>query len=465
MLARVFRPIAWLVAAFVCSPHAVCSAETWITIPANDLSNWSDPGDWWRAENGTVIAESKGGGSLPKVHYLVWQGTAGKDVEIVLEYRIHAKQPRDAGINFRVEKGPFEEGANLPSYQAELDTATMYGKQKFIRDGKLFGHIHDGKRSHMFKRNLVSTASPDGKITTKPLGKFFTPSTVFRKPPDWNECRIVANGPHVQLYFNGHLANEIIDHDSNGRPNGDGIALQFRPKDAYKFEVRGLKYRALDSSTPDAQSTSHSAKATVGSLAMAGKLDQATTLYEQELAALSRPMNALEGLFLATLYVANGDLEKHEALCRRMFEQFKSPKAFFDSSRPAKSYLFSSAPLKQDLLQQADAGTLAAIKTKAGARSVWVQIARGMAHYRMGRYDLTIQTLKGACRSKVPWQKITAQTFTSMALYKKGDVDLAKRVLSEAQSTFRDAPKPEEKWNDVLASEFGFEEANKLLNP
>ena len=222
------------------------SDTDWKPINVSGLTEWSDPGKWWTEQDGVVVAESKGGKDLPQWHYLNWNGSLAGDFELKLEYRIEAEQPQDAGVNFRVEAPPKPNAkGNLIGYQAELDTANLYSKQKFIRQGKLFGHIHDGKRGRMFQRGNRVTIEPDGSETAQPLKKKFQPAKVFRKPPAWNECHIVVKGDLIQLYLNGQLANEIIDRDPKQKSTGDGIALQFRPTDAYRFEVRNLMYQPL----------------------------------------------------------------------------------------------------------------------------------------------------------------------------------------------------------------------------
>lgn len=463
MLNKGLRLTTCLVASFFAIVFPLQSAESWTTIPADNLSQWSDPGKWWRAESGTFIAESKGGNALPKVHYLAWNGTTGKDVEITLEYRIHARQPRDAGINFRVEKGPHQGLFNLPSYQAELDTANMYGKQKPIREGKLFGHIHDGKRSHMFKRNLVSTASSNGKITTRPLrGKFCDPSRVFRKPPAWNQCRIVARGAHVLLYFNGDLANEIYDNDLKARPDGDGIALQFRPKDAYKFEVRALKFRTPAKEEISLQPT---AGETIESLAIAGRLDQAIALYEKQYASKPAAMESLDGLKLAVLYIANGDIQKHRDLCQRLFKQYTSFELVQDAERTAKAYLLVHPSYEKDLLKIADQRSLHAIQDKSGKFRAWIQVSRGMAHYRMGKYDLAKKLLTPGTRNRNPWLQISAKTFTAMANFKLGTTDQALKLLREAETLLNKTEMTAGNWNDALTAKIGISEAKKLIYP
>ena len=232
-------------------PEPKLTEREWQPIPTKNLKEWSDPGKWWKEENGTIVGESKGGANLPNIHFLTWNGSLKDNFELSADYRIIATEPRDAGLYFRVERNKMNKG-NLVGYQAELDTGTQLadaqkrrGAIRFHKRGKLFGNIHDGKRTRMFKRNMNATISRNGKITTKPLAKKFVAARVFRKSPEWNNCRIQVVGDRIRLYLNGVLANELADSDIKMKSTGDAIALQFHPNRHYRYEVKDLKYRKL----------------------------------------------------------------------------------------------------------------------------------------------------------------------------------------------------------------------------
>ncbi len=226
--------------------------KEWQSIGGDSLDDWSDPGDWWKAKDGVIVGESKGGSDLPTIHYLIWNKSMVHDFELSLEYRITATEPSDAGVHFRVERPVDSESEFLRGYQAELDTAIQFADQKtkkneirFIQQGLLFGHIHDGKRRRMFERNQTTTIDADGKEAKQPFRNKFIPARVYLTPPKWNTCRIHVEGNRTRLYLNNVLANEIIDAGKE-RSQGDAIALQFRPNKPYTFEVKDIKYRIID---------------------------------------------------------------------------------------------------------------------------------------------------------------------------------------------------------------------------
>ncbi len=98
----------------------------------------------------------------------------------------------------------------------------------------------------MFKRGNRVTIDAAGAETTVALSPPFRPAKVFRGPPSWNDCLIRVDGNRIQLFLNGQPANELVDGDVEQRSTGDAIALQFRPNDSYRFEVRNLGYRAIN---------------------------------------------------------------------------------------------------------------------------------------------------------------------------------------------------------------------------
>ena len=450
-------------------PFEQSPAAEWITIKTDDLSEWSNPGNWWRVENGVFVAESKGGNSLPKVHYLEWKGSTGKDFELSLEYRISADKPQDAGVNFRVERPHPANQPNLPSYQAELDTANLYGKQAPIREGKLFGHIHDGKRSHMFKRGVISTGGVDGRISTKPLPSQFDPAAVFRKPPEWNHCRVVAVGERMQLYLNGVLANEIIDRDPKKSSQGDGIALQYRPSGGYRFEVKHLKFRKWGSTTTSARSESPQSPPSGGSvkqaaeLARKGELAAAALMFDAIYAKDPSAMDTMGGLGLATIYAALGEKEKHRQHCERFFRVYSNSQKPVDIERPAKAYLLFPEAGDPVLLRKASADAQRAVEVGRNSMPVWFELTLGMARYRNGDNSGALDSLKRPLKGKSQSQQIPAKAFAAMASYRKDEVARAKTYLSAAESEFQKYRESNPPWNDLLATELAIREARALI--
>ena len=337
----------------------------------------------------------------------------------------------------------------------------MHGNGRAIRQGKLFGNIHDGKRSHMFRRSLVSTAHPDGRITTAPLAENFNPRQVFRRPPQWNQCLVRVVGNHVQLYLNGVLANEIFDRAPAMRSTGDGIALQFRPRNAYRFEVRQLRHRPITEST----STSSQQPSTqdIAALASQGNYAQAAAILEARFADDPATLDSSAGLNLAILYAALGEKEKHHAWCQQLSEKFSDWETPTDAERPAKAYLVYPGADDPALLREAFAGSRHALRVGQGRVRIWFELTRGMSHYRLGEYQQATESLTRPLNRGQPIQKALAGAFAAMAAYKQNRIPQARRLLAAAQSEFNTAEFPEQAWGNIIVCKIAIDEADALI--
>lgn len=442
----------------------------WVVIPAENLREWSDPGKWWRIENGVFVAESEGGNNLPKFHFLEWSGSTGRDFELSLEYRIKADAPQDAGIYFRVERQRQNNSGRIAGLQAELDTAYLYsdkevGKPSYSsRNSKAFGHIADGKRRYMFRRNRSSTVQPNGKITSKPLPSAFDPRKVFREPPAWNHCLIRAVGDEVQLFLNGVPANEIRDRDPRRRSNGDGIVLQYRPNNAYRFEVRDLKFREIKNAV--APGPERSAGSTIEDsvrLAVAGKPADAALIQERIFATDPASMDTMGGLGLAILYAATGDKEKHRRVCEKLFHKYAKPNNPAESERPAKAYVLFPGADDPQLLRAADEASKRGLKAARGPVRTWYELSRGIVDYRMGDFSAAARMLGRPSAAKHAGQRSLGLAYGAMVAFRLEDLEKANRLLADAERAMKQAESTGLNWQDVVAARVAIAEAKKLI--
>lgn len=218
--------------------------EGWKTIPTDSLMDWGDGDTWWTAtDEGILVAESDGSSTRRKPHYLIWNGRLEGDFEMTLEYRLISDRPADAGICLRVEEIYLGE-YNLPGYQVELDTGPSFGR---MRNGKNFGNLHDGKRGQTIYRNGRHSFDASGAWTIEKFKNKFDPQEVYRNPPEWNECRVTARGTEVHVEINGRKSVELVDNNDEVRAAGQIVALQFRPNQKNRFEVRNIRYRPIKS--------------------------------------------------------------------------------------------------------------------------------------------------------------------------------------------------------------------------
>jgi len=223
--------------------NAASMPGDWRPLFDGTLSNWSGGGPWWKAENGSIVADTTNGqGKDFKMDFLWRDDLEAADFELRLKYRISSAEPADSGIYVRAQPG-LEQPTG---YQLELDTGPSFG----AKDGKLLGNLFDGKRLTMLVRGSAQrgqrlTIDPSGRRTFTPLGVRFEPVAVYRKPPEWNDVTIHAKGDTVKATINGVTCWELIDQETVSASREGSFVLQFRPSRRYRLEFRDLQWRPL----------------------------------------------------------------------------------------------------------------------------------------------------------------------------------------------------------------------------
>lgn len=177
-----------------------------------DLSGWNGDPKVFRVEDGAIV-----GGSLkaPLDHneFLASDAAFG-DFELTLKFKITGDPQRaNAGIQFRSERVPNDR--EMSGYQADIGQ-------------EYWGCLYDESR-----RNKV-LVKPDPAVLAKAM-----------KPDDWNDYRIRAEGPHIQLWLNGVQTVDYTEKESGIAARGRfglqvhaGPPMEVRYKDLRIAELK-----------------------------------------------------------------------------------------------------------------------------------------------------------------------------------------------------------------------------------
>lgn len=165
------------------------------------LTGWEGNAQHWRVEDGALTGEIKEGAALAKHDYLFWAGGTAGDFELTLEYRLSGKATANSGIQFRSEKRP---DGSAAGYQADLDGGATY-----------LGRLYDQQgRALLVERGDRVAISPEGKKWSEKFGEPADYATLAKPAGEWNTYRIVASGPHVEVWINGARVSVLDDHES-----------------------------------------------------------------------------------------------------------------------------------------------------------------------------------------------------------------------------------------------------------
>ena len=200
-----------------------------------DLTGWDGKPGWWRVEDGAITAESTAEKPCTKHNYLIWRGGEPADFELRFEYRITGG---NSGVQIRSREVP---DWDMRGYQADIEDGAQW-------TGALFEH----ERGGLALRGEKAVIAADG---TKQVTRFADAAVLQKgfRSNDWNEYRVIARGPEVQLFINGVKTAHVVDRQA-GRAAARGLlGLQMHPGPPMKVQFRNVRLKefgAAACSTP-----------------------------------------------------------------------------------------------------------------------------------------------------------------------------------------------------------------------
>lgn len=177
------------------------------------LAGWNGDPDWFRLEDGEVIA-----GSLERNiphNFFLCSDAEYEDFELRLEARLEGPG-NNAGIQFRTAKIPGSH--EVSGYQADMGAAG---------DRPVWGALYDESR----RRRML--AEPSAEAVREVL-----------RPSDWNAFVIRCEGPRVRIWLNGLLTVDYTERDSKIARRGV-IALQIHGGAPAEARYRNVRIRTL----------------------------------------------------------------------------------------------------------------------------------------------------------------------------------------------------------------------------
>ena len=207
------------------------------------LSGWEGDPTYWRVENGNLVGEITPSTLLKTNNFIIWKGGTPGDFELTLEFKI--TKTGNSGVNYRSVQLSDVPHA-LKGYQADIDGANRYTGQNYeerLRTTlayrgetvtiKPYNDSPDSLRSHSknnawLERTVTGSLGTSDELKTKINNE------------DWNTCRIIAKGNHLQHYINGILMSDVTDNDKvNGKANGL-LGVQVHVGPPMKVEYRNI---------------------------------------------------------------------------------------------------------------------------------------------------------------------------------------------------------------------------------
>ena len=194
-----------------------------------DLSGWDGKPGWWRVEDGLITAESTPEKPCKEHNYLIWRGGEPADFELRFDYRIRGG---NSGVQIRSRELP---GWDMRGYQADIEDGPQW-------TGALFEHDRGG----VALRGELAVFEPNG---ARQVTRFADAAALQRiiRTNDWNEYRVVAKGPEIQLFINGVKTAHAVDRQTDKAAARGRIGLQMHPGPPMKVQFRNLRLKEFPS--------------------------------------------------------------------------------------------------------------------------------------------------------------------------------------------------------------------------
>jgi putative membrane-bound dehydrogenase-like protein len=203
-----FRHI--LLSALMVSPAAAESFKP--LFDGSSLDGWEGDPQIWRVENGAIAAQIKQGDTLKNNNFLYHKEQFG-DFILELDFQISGDPSANSGIQFRSRKQP---DGHAAGYQADIDQGKTW-----------LGSIYDEHGRKLIAERGVRTAiAPDGRTWHEPFVDPADYPSLLRPAGQWNQYRIEAKGPSIEIRVNGVRVSALDDHEAGKSARKGLIAFQ-----------------------------------------------------------------------------------------------------------------------------------------------------------------------------------------------------------------------------------------------
>lgn len=210
------------------------------------LNGWDGDPTYWKVENGSLVGEITPTTLLKTNNFIIWRGGKPGDFEFTCDFKI--TKAGNSGINYRSVELPDIPHA-LKGYQADIDGANRYTGQNYEERARTTlayrgekATINPPTGTAETLRDHVKSNAWTERTVTGSLGTSDELQTKI-KQEDWNTCRIVAKGNHLQHYINGVLMSDVTDNDTvNGKASGLlGVQVHVGPPMRVEYRNMMLK--------------------------------------------------------------------------------------------------------------------------------------------------------------------------------------------------------------------------------
>jgi len=197
------------------------------------LEGWDCDPDFWRAEGGEIIGETRPDHQPKQNIFCIWRGGKPADFELRLQYKLTG-QTGNSGIQYRSVELPQVAKWVMKGYQADIDGMEMYTGQVYEERNRGFlalrgqiCYVPEGQ-----KVGWIGTLGGNDELKS------------LIKSGDWNDLTVIARGNTLIQTINGRVMSILVDDDTANRKMEGEIGIQLHvTKAAMKIETRNVRIK------------------------------------------------------------------------------------------------------------------------------------------------------------------------------------------------------------------------------
>lgn len=204
---------------------------------ASFANNWHGNERWWEVRDGLLTAESTPNRVCKRSSFLI-SNLVCQDFDWRTEFRL--SYGGNSGLQFRGLDDP----TGATGVQGDMDG--VHPSWKMAHVGVLLQKANKDRNMWVLAdRGHKVVYGADKKIKSDDVFAGSDELIALYRPGEWNEYRIVAEGPHIRAYVNGVLFSEMVDNWP-GYVKAGHLALQMHPGPFMKVEYRNMRVKVLD---------------------------------------------------------------------------------------------------------------------------------------------------------------------------------------------------------------------------
>ena len=229
-----------MIAALVLAGAPFAMAEEKAGTPifnGKDLTGWEGDAGLWSVKDGCLTGQTTKEHPAKGNTFLIWKGAA-TDFELTCKVKFTTTPDNpfgNSGIQFRsvvVDPATWAVGG------LQADLAASPG---------IFGTLYDERgvgRCAQLGQKLVMKNEGDAAVKVDSAGSVGKREEILAaiKHTDWNDFRLLAKGPKIEIWVNGVQTVDVVNESTRG-PNGTTLALQLHagPPMMIQFKEMVLK--------------------------------------------------------------------------------------------------------------------------------------------------------------------------------------------------------------------------------